>query len=454
MTLGKTLQIHAPITALAFTPDKTAILYGCGRHIFSYSIPHATEGPIHQVFQLNRVHGIKRMYCVVALLTVLVEQLPDEVIVLVWGSSSLCCFLLEDYFRNSSPSAIASEIIAPDWILDAQLLDPETVGLVTAHNAFHLFSLKSSSLTHRFNCEEQSLLYAAQIYLTFDKNITIASGTVFNEIQLWKPDRKLCAHNVETPLKVPIEQRLKGHEGCIFSLRFNREGTLLASCSDDRTIRVWNVREGKFLATGFAHLARVWDVRFVPFKDTEGHFLLSTSEDTSAILWQFLPGNRLLKVQERYNGHSGKHVWSQDVSSDGNTAVTGGNDGAINLWNLGGWNLRRAHVDTEVSWTEKPLTIEIDGIERVDMIRGCKCLDKDRLIVTTQSGYAWPFRGSNGSQVHVYMLSERKWKMLFEDASYKDHSVASTFAGISGWVCLGSSTGRARIFQVDNPTKV
>jgi WD repeat-containing protein 6 len=346
--------------------------------------------------------------------------------VLLWGSSSFSCFPLDEYLQPSSPNAIPQEIIAPDWILDSRMMDSETVGIVTAHNAFHLVSLQKKTFTHRFNCEEQSLLYAAQIYLTPESNITIASGTVFNEIQIWTPAIKSRAHNLTSVTQVPIAQRLKGHEGCIFSLRFNRDGTLLASCSDDRTIRMWDVKQSKFLAIGFAHLARVWDVRFVPFKDIDGEFLFSTSEDTSAILWQFSPDNGLLKVQERYNGHSGKHVWSQDVSFDGSIAVTGGNDGALNVWELGQWNERRGQGDNEISWKEKPLTVDVDGKVIVDMIRGCKCLDKDRLIITTQSWYV----------------------------GIKDHSVASTLEGLEGWVCLGGSTGQARILHVDNPEEV
>lgn len=54
----------------------------------------------------------------------------------------------------------------------------------------------------------------------------------------------------------------------------------------------------------------------------------------------------------------------------------------------------------------------------------------------------------------MYNLSERKWTMVFEDASFKDHSVAGTFEGLEGWVCLGNSTGCAMIMKVDSPTEV
>jgi WD40 repeat protein len=382
------------------------VLYGSGGFLSSYSIAEATEGRKAQVFSLNRIHGIKSKSCFWVFLILAVEQLPDDLVVLLWGSSSFSCFPLDEYLQPSSPNTIPQEIIAPDWILDARMINSETIGLVTAHNALHLFSLKTKVFTRRFNCEEQSLLYAAQIYLTSENNIAIASGTVFNEIQIWTAALKSSTTTVTSPTHVLISQRLKGHEGCIFSLRFNRDGTLLASCSDDRTIRVWDVKQGKFLAIGFAHLARVWDVRFVPFKHIEGEFLFSTSEDTSAILWQLSRDNGRLKVLERYNGHSGKHVWSQDVSSDGSIAVTGGNDGAINLWELRQWNIRRGQGDNEISWKEKALMVDDNGKEKVDMIRGCRCLDKDRLIITTQSGYL-PCLGLLIQDVFMYTLCRR-----------------------------------------------
>jgi len=69
---------------------------------------------------------------------------------------------------------------------------------------------------------------------------------------------------------------------------------------------------------------------------------------------------------------------------------SGCNDGAINLWDLGGWSVRLAHGDTQISWTEEPLTAEVDGNEKIDLIRACKCVDNDHLAVTTQTGYRYP----------------------------------------------------------------
>ena len=319
-----------------------------------------------------------------ARLTKAVEELPDEVLVLIWGAASFACLPLSMLLEPSEISENA-EIIAPDWILDARLLEPTMAVLVTAHNTLHAYSLTGETFLSRWNCEEQSLLYAAQMYLLSAKDVLVAAGTVFNEIQIWRP----LSHSFTTTI-VPIQNRLVGHEGCIFSLRFNESGNLLASCSDDRTIRVWDLKEGTCLAIGFAHIARVWDVRFIPCTDArDGNiYLLSTSEDTSALLWQFSQATRKLKVQEKYQGHRGKHVWSQAISSDGTVAVTGGNDGAVNIWDIGGWRGRDKHGDSDVYWSEKSPSVIVDGKEQVDPIKGYRCLDENRLLLITRSGYS------------------------------------------------------------------
>jgi WD40 repeat protein len=401
------------------------------------------------------LHGIKGVFFNGSMLTRLVEELPDEILVLFWGVTSFTCLPLEKLL-NPVEYLEDSEIITPGWILDARVLNTTTIGLVTAQNAFLTYSLKSRTFFQRFNCEQQSLLYAAQLYLAGENDIIVATGTVFNEIQLWRPFENSTADNSKSASVIPISKRLLGHEGCIFSLRFNDNGNLLASCSDDRTIRIWDIAEAKCLAIGFAHIARVWDVRFVPCPDTndENIYLLSTSEDTSALLWRFSPATCKLKVQERYHGHWGKHVWSQDVSSDGTMAVTGGNDGSVNIWDIGGWKTRIG-LETDLFWTEKSLSVTVDGKERIDPIKGCQCVGEDRLMMTTKSGY---FRGRvyrvDSRCVYVYSLTRREFTLLFREQRYKMHSSVGGLNGMEGWVCLVDSKGCARLFNLDNHTNV
>jgi WD repeat-containing protein 6 len=312
-----------------------------------------------------------------------VEALPEETQILLWGGCSFAVIPLKMVVSPNSTEEI-SETKVNDWILDARFIDFETVALVTAHNAISTYNVHTKESNGHFNCEEQSLLYAAQIYVGNHESL-IATGTVFNEIQLWQlPLTSLKSKSQIS--NVPIAKRLRGHEGCIFSLRFDTTGSYLASCSDDRTIRVWDVKKGTCIAIGFAHIARVWDVQFIPSQPSEGLYLLSTSEDTTALLWQLDLSKKTLNVQERYHGHNGKHVWSEAISSDGRIAATGGNDGRLNIWDIGRWRQRLGLEASDICWREQTLKVQVGGKESVDVIKGYRCIDASRLLLTTDSG--------------------------------------------------------------------
>ena len=129
-------------------------------------------------------------------------------------------------------------------------------------------------------------------------DLLLASGTVFNQILIWKVQGKKDKHN-----NTFILQRLSGHEGVIFSINFNKMGTLLGSVSDDRSIRLWKVTNLKtFESNGcvdpllvvYGHTARVWDARLL-----ETCFV-SIGEDLMCNVWSY-DGN----IVKMYKGHTG-----------------------------------------------------------------------------------------------------------------------------------------------------
>ena len=74
--------------------------------------------------------------------------------------------------------------------------------------------------------------------VAFNHNGTLlASGSGDRTIKLW---------NLETKTEIAT---LRGHNGYVRSVAFNHNGTILASGSDDRTIKLWNLETKTEIAT-------------------------------------------------------------------------------------------------------------------------------------------------------------------------------------------------------------
>ena len=180
-----------------------------------------------------------------------------------------------------------------------------------------------------------------------------------------------------------------GHEGSVFGVRISpplanllggNQQRLLASCSDDRTIRIWQIasigeaestaapREAtdQLLdsATGFsthaqhvpvsssignsqiawtwAHASRIWNVHFIwheSFRQTASltFKLVSVGEDATCRFWDLLrdeAGKFALRHTYSSEHHSGKNIWSSIMvlrDSGKFKVATGGADGSTVL---------------------------------------------------------------------------------------------------------------------------
>ena len=118
---------------------------------------------------------------------------------------------------------------------------------------------------------------------------------------------------------------LSGHTAKIMSVVFSPDGKSLASGSEDKTIKLWDVATGKNLATLSGHGQRVVSVAFSP----DGKTLASASEDQTIRLWDVGTG----KNAATFKGHA-RGVASVAFSADGKTLVSGSWDKTIRLWDV------------------------------------------------------------------------------------------------------------------------
>src|SRR5215813_12499359 len=74
---------------------------------------------------------------------------------------------------------------------------------------------------------------------------------------------------------------LRGHEGVVRTVAFDPTGEVLASGSDDQTIRIWCVASNRSLRTLDGHTGKVRAISFSP----DGTTLASAGEDKTIRLW-------------------------------------------------------------------------------------------------------------------------------------------------------------------------
>ena len=131
-----------------------------------------------------------------------------------------------------------------------------------------------------------------------------------------------------------LERTLKGHTKAVLDVDYGgpKGSTLLASCSSDSTIKLWDpANEYKNTRTLAGHDHSVSAVRFIPGGSASKNLLVSASGDKTLKVWDIAAGYCIRTLQ----GHTG---WVRDVcpSADGRHLVSAGTDQTARLWDISG----------------------------------------------------------------------------------------------------------------------
>ncbi|KAJ5501025.1 hypothetical protein N7527_012146 [Penicillium freii] len=143
----------------------------------------------------------------------------------------------------------------------------------------------------------------------------LASGSNDRTVRLW--DAATGAR----------QQSLEGHSDWVNSVAFSPDSRLLASGSNDRTIRLWDTATGALQRNLVleSHLSPVRSIAFSP----NGRLLASGSDDRTIRLWDISTGAQQQNLVPE--GHS-DHVNSVTFSPNGRLLASGSDDRTVRLW--------------------------------------------------------------------------------------------------------------------------
>ena len=505
-----------PVTALAIVDlgerGENCVLVGQGSSVKVISLDTHDCFVEAQVFATQTIHGI-------------VHNRPAsteaDFAILLWGGRSImiCKAKISPQY-DVQDLEIGSEIQASDWILQAVFVAPwgsiipPTAALVTAHNTIHLLNQKADAadLETQYHIEDiadgpKSILYSCSIVALTSGVLLVASGTVFGEILVWSctNENDASSHGIST-WNSRTHHAFRGHQGSVFGVAISQQipgsghasTRFLASCSDDRTIQIWNI--GACLAdddgtvrrrfetlpaenyeTGFgvaeasngsdqslpaasiyAHASRIWNVNFI-YSDIlpSTLYLVSQGEDATLQQWHVPYSlNPLTKSVEldwisRDHFHSGKNIWSSAfwTSKDRKCwLLTGGADGSI--------------ISRPCQWTAS-LSVDEDrpySIAFTDMLKRRKAQSdslshpggNDMLMhYGWISGHSLVATTKHGSVVQLTGLGQKynnmSWKFLEAPKTIGSYSVLAASV-LSGLALIGTNIGDLWLVYDGNST--
>jgi len=225
----------------------------------------------------------------------------------IWDKETGQCLFTDDKYKGGRSAYSVA------WSADEKFL-------ASAHmdKKVRIWEWDGTSLKHR-HTEKRHGEGVNVVTWSPTRRSRFASGSKDGTIVIWEWDGQLHK-DIKT---------LKDHEGGIISVTWHPDGEILASGSDDSTIRLWNAEKGEQIKILKGHKALIKCISF----SYDGRFLASKSSDSTVRFWFGNTWEQLATLEEPTRFDQWRNCLAFHPTEP-ILATLGEEDRIIRIWNV------------------------------------------------------------------------------------------------------------------------
>ncbi|XP_039239522.1 WD repeat-containing protein 6 [Pipra filicauda] len=304
----ESVALVAPVTALEFAGD--VLLAGTGPEVVAFRLSGGGTAARRSVLREASVQGLRAE-----------PGRGPAARVAVFGGRWLAVLAVRRGGPGGGPllalcgGGAARELGARVW--EARWAPGGRLALALGGGAVALYEWRGGGRwLRRASCGGAGALRCAVLAGAGWERLALAAGTAAGAVVMWR------AAAAAAP-----RRELRGHRGAVLALCYAAARGLLASASEDRSVRLWAVGDlgggdgdGACLLVCYGHGARVAAVVL------RGSLPVSAGEDGACLEWG-VSGD----VRRERRGHRGA-LRALALRPAGGRLATGGDDGGVRLW--------------------------------------------------------------------------------------------------------------------------